>query len=36
MKLIQKKNPIALDALSHGLVLYDDGFWKVLQDMEKK
>jgi predicted nucleotidyltransferase len=29
LKMIEKRNPIALDSLSEGKVIVDDGFWEV-------
>ncbi|MBU4222614.1 MAG: nucleotidyltransferase domain-containing protein [Euryarchaeota archaeon] len=32
LKLIEKRNPLALDALVEGKLLVDDGFWEVARD----
>lgn len=32
LKMIEKRNPIALDALNEGKVVVDDGFWEVARD----
>lgn len=32
IKMIEKRNPIALDALDEGKVVVDDGFWEVARD----
>lgn len=32
LKMIEQRNPIALDALVEGKVIADDGFWEVAKD----
>ncbi len=32
LKMIEQRNPIALDALVEGKVIVDDGFWEVAKD----
>ncbi|MDP3105974.1 MAG: nucleotidyltransferase domain-containing protein [Candidatus Methanoperedens sp.] len=32
LKMIEKRNPMALDALDEGKVIVDDGFWEVARD----
>jgi uncharacterized protein len=32
LKMIEKRNPLALDALTEGMVLVDDGFWETAKN----
>ncbi|NJD77967.1 MAG: nucleotidyltransferase domain-containing protein [Candidatus Methanoperedens sp.] len=32
LRMIEKRNPLALDALVEGKIIIDDGFWKIAKD----